>query len=55
MRWTVALVLPLLLVGCDDSTAPDNQLTGPVPFGGHFDAQDGTFLLGTSLLFIGWP
>lgn len=46
MRWMSALVLALLFVGCSDSTAPDNQLPGPVPFEGHFDAEKGTFLLG---------
>lgn len=46
MRWMPALVLALLFVGCSDSTAPDNQLPGPVPFEGHFDAEGGTFLLG---------
>jgi hypothetical protein len=52
MRWTDALVLALLVVGCSDSTAPDNKMPGPVPFEGHFDAADGTFLLGRTQVVV---
>ena len=41
----LTLVVALLFVGCSDSTAPDATVTGAVPFQGHFDSEDGTFVL----------